>query len=77
MIHLALNVEDAILSMNRHCRKGRADRHRWTGRQSETDTQTDRQRNRDIQINTVSVRKIKGKYAGSGGGGRGTNGQID
>ena len=43
MIHLAVNVEDSILSMHGHCKKGSPDRHEWTGRQSETDIHTDRE----------------------------------
>lgn len=49
MIHLAVNVEDSILSMHGHCKKGSPDRHEWTGRQSDRHThrQRDRHTNRD------------------------------
>ena len=50
MIHLAVNVEDSILSMHHYCKKGSPDRHEWTGRQSETDIHTDRET--DIQTET-------------------------
>ena len=49
MIHVAVNVEDSMLSMHHHCKKklqtDKSYMDRWTGRQRErhTDRQTDRQ----------------------------------
>ena len=59
MIHLAVNVEDSILSMHGHCKKGSPDRHEWTGRQS--DRHTHRQRVWQTYKQRQTDRKMEGR----------------